>query len=365
MRKSNKLLLALILALSTFGGNAFAALTNDSVLSQHIKEADGTTGQNTATGSGIKTGHIQDNAVTTSKIADGAITSGKIADGIITGQKILDGAITDTKIIGPISVDKLQTYKNVRIVHGGNVDGVNTFATITAALNSITDASLSNPYVIFVMPGIYNETVTMKDWVSIKGSGQLCTKISTASDPGVIGANNASLEDLWVEIINPSGSQQTALRIAGTSPLLRNCTFRNPFNSYSFGVTVYGGSPVFENCTILYNGSREATGVYISGSNSMPVFKNTTVNVDNEGTSGYRSTAIYIWPYDFASVNVDNCKLGCRLGLSDSHAIEFEGNSGNVRVSSSMLDGDFVTYGPGVIKLINCFDINYNAIPNQ
>jgi len=62
-------------------GDAVAAVANDSILSQHFKEADGTSGQNTNSGSGVKTGHIQDGAVTTGKIAAGAVVNSSIAAG--------------------------------------------------------------------------------------------------------------------------------------------------------------------------------------------------------------------------------------------------------------------------------------------
>jgi uncharacterized protein YjbI with pentapeptide repeats len=80
----------------------------DQVLSRQIKEADGVTGQDTEIGSGVKTAHIQDGAVTSAKIADGtiatgdlangAVTSAKIADGSIAGQDLSDGAVTSAKI---------------------------------------------------------------------------------------------------------------------------------------------------------------------------------------------------------------------------------------------------------------------------
>lgn len=64
------------LSLSSFAGGALAASNN--VLSANIKEADATTGQDTNSGSGIKTDHIQDAAVTGPKIADGAVTAAKM-----------------------------------------------------------------------------------------------------------------------------------------------------------------------------------------------------------------------------------------------------------------------------------------------
>ena len=46
---------------------SFAAVNNDEVTSVKLKEADGTSGQNTNSGSGVKTGHIQNGAVTKCK----------------------------------------------------------------------------------------------------------------------------------------------------------------------------------------------------------------------------------------------------------------------------------------------------------
>jgi hypothetical protein len=52
---------------------ATAFLANNAVMSATIAEADGTTGQNTNTGAGIKTGHIQQGAGTSEKIFEKAI----------------------------------------------------------------------------------------------------------------------------------------------------------------------------------------------------------------------------------------------------------------------------------------------------
>jgi hypothetical protein len=75
------------------------AVAADEVKSSNIKEADGTTGQDTNTGSGIKTNHIQNAAVTTAKIAAGAVTDAKIK-GPISGSKISSTGLNADKLDG-------------------------------------------------------------------------------------------------------------------------------------------------------------------------------------------------------------------------------------------------------------------------
>jgi hypothetical protein len=50
--------IALIGFIALTTGISYGVL-NDEIKSKHVKEADGTTGQDTNRGSGIKTGHIQ------------------------------------------------------------------------------------------------------------------------------------------------------------------------------------------------------------------------------------------------------------------------------------------------------------------
>ncbi len=52
------------------------------------------------------------------------------------------------------------------------------FTTVTAALNSITDNSSANRYLVWIAPGAYTETVTMKEYVDIEGAGERTTKIT-------------------------------------------------------------------------------------------------------------------------------------------------------------------------------------------
>jgi len=166
------------------------ALSNDQVLSENIEEADGTSGQDTNSGSGVKTGHIQDDAVTTGKIVDGAITTSKITDNAVTTPKVSDGSITTSKVaVGAITPDKIGFYRNVIIVALSGGD----FTNPVDALNAITDASESNPYLVKIMPGVYDvsTSVIMKSYVDIEGSGENVTKITAT---GIVSDNTAYCE---------------------------------------------------------------------------------------------------------------------------------------------------------------------------
>jgi hypothetical protein len=102
----------------------------DTVHSTDIKEADGTTGQDTNSGSGIKTGHIQNNAVTDKKIAPGAVTSGKIAAGAITEDKLAPALLNE------IFSSKLSVYDSNNVYVGPVISWVtNTRANISMSLS--------------------------------------------------------------------------------------------------------------------------------------------------------------------------------------------------------------------------------------
>ena len=105
------------------------------------------------------------------------MTSTKIAPKAVTADKLGAAAVTSAKIaLGAITADKVAFYNHVIVVapSGGN------FTSPVAALNSITDASETNPYLVKIMPGVYDiggGTVQMKPYVSIEGSGAGATQI--------------------------------------------------------------------------------------------------------------------------------------------------------------------------------------------
>ncbi len=210
---------------------------------------------------------------------------------------------------------KTQGYKNVVTVAKSGGD----FTSIQDALGSITDASPTNHYLVWVGPGVYSEQVTMKEYVDIEGSGEQATKITwTGTDDyyygTVIGVDHAELRSLTVESIVSSGSL-FALAISNeiSAPSLRNVTAIASGNMDSYGiynnsssspsmnnVTViasssltsgYGiynanhSSPNMTDVTITSSGSGNNVGVYNSGSS--PTMNNVTITVaPSNGSSG-------------------------------------------------------------------------------
>lgn len=103
----------------------------------------------------------------------GCVNDTDIAAGAVTNAKIADGAVTDAKITGPISASKLEKPANVVVVAATGGD----YASISEALTAITPTA-ANRYVVKVMPGTYNESVTMKSYVDLQGAGMDVTTIN-------------------------------------------------------------------------------------------------------------------------------------------------------------------------------------------
>lgn len=264
-----------------------------SVLSGSIRPADGSTDQDVTTGSGVKTNHIQDGAVTTEKIAPGAITPDRlapggvstenIAPGAVTSEKIAPGAVTDGNIAGPVSASKIEQgvfqkrYANVVTVAKSGGD----FTDPSAAMASITDASAANPYLLKIMPGLYDlaSPVRLKEHVDVEGSGQNTTILSWVSDGS------------WAGVITSSGVNAAEVR---------DVTLRVPSASagnLALGVVVGDGSPRLTRVTVEVQVAGCPTNLGLRFDNSSSVLDHVTVRVSggvgNRGIEAISAIQVY------------------------------------------------------------------------
>lgn len=249
-----KILASLVAAavFDLFNTLAFATVNDDQVTSQKIKEADGTSGQNTNSGSGVKTNHIQ------------------------------NGAVTDPKISGPISASKIQNgvfqkkYANVIIVAKSGGD----FSDPIAAIASITTASATNPYLVKIMPGVYDLGTTglsLPSFVELEGSGKIATKL--------IGSANcnpsSALRSLSIE--NPSGGGLTV-----NSADVRNVSVK----AKDVGIAAYGNATISSSDVEASRlNSLESVGIFVASTPASQRVTLTDVTAlatgTNGGTDGY------------------------------------------------------------------------------
>lgn len=242
MKTGNVKLGLALLFLFLIATTAFA-VPDDSVLSQHVMEADGTSGQNTNSGSGIKTGHIQDGAVTagkivdaavtTTKISDSAVTTGKIADSAVTNGKISDGAVTDAKITGPISaskissaglnadtVDGMHAVDLAPAVHTHSQAQVTGLEAALAGKSDVThnhDALYQQKYgkvaVVAQTGGDYTSPVTAMNALAVWcGTPSAANRCLLKIQPGVYDLSGGSLQTQSYVDVEGSGENATVIK---------------------------------------------------------------------------------------------------------------------------------------------------------
>lgn len=123
-------------------------------------------------------------------------------------------------------------YANVVTVAKSGGD----FTSVGAAVDSINGATRDNPYLVWVAPGVYTETITMKSHVDIAGAGEDITVLAgrhVDADnalPVVTGADAAALRDLTVKLVvafpSRNGGSSIAIASDTASPTISHVTVR-------------------------------------------------------------------------------------------------------------------------------------------
>ena len=125
----------------------------------------------------------------------------------MTGPLVLSG-LTSELTVGGLATFEDDCYFDLGIpgvpaqvlqVTKGTISGPNQFNSIKTAMDSITDASATKPYVVSIGAGIYTEdTIAMKPYVHLVGdsAGGAIVRVSNANNDLIVGAPSSSISNL-------------------------------------------------------------------------------------------------------------------------------------------------------------------------
>lgn len=365
---------------------ASANVNNDQVLSQHIKEADGRSGQDTNSGSGVKTGHIQDGAITGPKIAPGAVTDAQIT-GPISGSKLGSHSHGVNDVVGLATAldGKANRYANVIVVAKSGGD----FTSPLDAVNSITDASSTNPYLVKIMPGVYEippaSFINVPAYVDIEGSGPGVTKITGVTVGSPLGTlrymrGPAQLRDITVEQyanipVCDGGSYMTvAVQVvgpAGAPTLVNTRVVAFGGNSMTALLSEFGGSAVLRDTDVeaLAPGCNgNATALSATGGGSILASGGQirsdgwAVNVGSATVAEFRDVKVVASPTTNAAIGVTGTSAVTLYGGKIEAWAPFAGYPNTIKAAHTQIVSNATWYPADWGRFFGCYDGNLNPL---
>jgi hypothetical protein len=236
---------------------------------------------------------------------------------------VSSAVMAQTKVVViPMGGDALP-LQNVITVAKKNGD----FTDPVDAMKSITITDENNRYLVVIGPGVYTltETLVMREYTDISGSGRNATKLTGAVSTGnldetsalVQGANNAGISSLSIEntggdavyigIYNSSSSTMSDLSITASegsfenigvynstsAPTMSDLSITASGGNYSRGVRNSTSSPMMSDLSITASGGNTNLGVH--NSSSSPTMYNMSITASggsgtNLGVANYSSS---------------------------------------------------------------------------
>ena len=289
-------------------GSAAVFGANDMVETQNLASLPVVTAGITLVNVPAENGAIsQGDQLTTAGTAGRAMKASKIGAGVL-GVALEDLAAGE----GAIKVlVNLGTYYEpaAQVITVAKAGG--DYKTITQALNSISDNSSANKYIIEVGPGVYEESVNLKSFVDLVGASQNQTTILSPVSPVISLDGNSRLEGLTIE------STATV-----TEPVL-------------IGVNGLGSTtePVLTNLHLLAESDHPAIGLSLIGSAEKVTLTNADFGANfYQGIANLASTTLVIMNSDLSQIN--GTALVAQNGLTKSYRNQFKGLLGDIYVST-------------------------------
>jgi hypothetical protein len=273
---------------------------------------------------------LQQNSATAATSEAASITTEAISDAMPAATAAGSDAVPAAEPVAP---------NVVTVSPGGGI-----FPTISAAIASITDASLKKQYLLTVSPGTFNERVVMKPWVFVQGSGQENTIITAPptsdvfSRGTVVGASNSGISNLTISCIGGTwGDWSSALVCAGAVAFYAEALVLTVTDSGNAGINL---ETVGIDINLPNSGGSQVYFAYCY--------------IQSVGENG-ESTSANLSANGNAYVEVTNSKLIAQGGGQSFGALSDSGASLNI-FDSYIQGGTYALYIPsnGAITATNC-----------
>ncbi|MFW0838104.1 MAG: helix-turn-helix domain-containing protein, partial [Candidatus Komeilibacteria bacterium] len=158
---------------------------------------------------------------------------------------------------------------NTLVVAKGQAGHFDTIGEALAEIGRRGDASLLNPYTVEVLPGVYDEAITMLDNVNVIGvGGVLATKITQADADVVTAADNAKLAGFTLEI-RAATAARSVVNVSDKSPILEKLRLVYNGGTAGYGVYVSTGAPQLEQVDM--SGGSLASGLWQDGAGNTKI----------------------------------------------------------------------------------------------
>lgn len=224
-------------------------------------------------------------------------------------------------------------YGNVLIVAKSGGD----YSHIQTALDSITDASDNNRYLVWVAPGLYQEQIMMKEYVDVEGAGQNLTTIRWFG-----GSQNPD-----------AGPTSATVHLAANSEL-RSLTVQSDGAAQTYAVAIHAGplskpTRITAVTALASDATDQNIGIY-NGAGTMQIqIKDTTITSAGGAIFNYGIFNDGGPETHLNSVNVSvSGATNHNYGISDRFA---NTTMTNVTVSASNPDGFAVNTSEGTITV--------------
>ena len=251
------------------------------------------------TGSTWRDLHLSGNTIYLGDTTIKSIDNNVIIDNIIIGGPTVSGGAVISATSGVLTVNGNQIVNNydanIVIVKKGDLS-YDQFSSIKSAVDSITTASITNPFIIKIGPGVYFEDTidfTAKPYISVVGASIDSVIVEPISSTSSV-FNLANLNEVSFLTIRNTGTGIPAIRVHnnGDYTTVHKLSFHNcdigievfadnidtefygeyiDFNGvYTYGVKIISenGVKCYANLENYYNipeGGTNTTGTFVSG----------------------------------------------------------------------------------------------------